>query len=274
MIKGKSAYPFHTIALAVAFSPGLLLLVAEIRRLCLLHNSRAVFIHVGKKTGDKQRELSGLLTANEFSDSNSRVYWEQGDIASSVLRICKNEIVDLLIAGISNMDKFKLPAGKTAIEIVMNAKCSVLLYSEHYTGSFKRIAVNGVSNRKLKSTVETALYFAEKEHSEHLIIVDLSGENIKSRNLLPQTRQLSRISDMAGEGKGNTVSMEFVNIGEYNYSTICEYGFKSNMDLIVTPSPDRKENELEEVIQLNDLKTILRDLPCNLLVVHTRLTEK
>ncbi|MBL0103953.1 MAG: hypothetical protein IPP51_09485 [Bacteroidetes bacterium] len=78
MIKGKPSYPFHTIALAVSFSPGLEFLIRETKRLCDLHAAMAIFVHAGKKTGDKFRELSSVLSSARFHDGNSRIYWEQG----------------------------------------------------------------------------------------------------------------------------------------------------------------------------------------------------
>ena len=60
MIKGRSPFPFETIALAVAFSPRLEGLIAETRRLQKTYKAKVVFIHVGKKTTEKQRLLYGL----------------------------------------------------------------------------------------------------------------------------------------------------------------------------------------------------------------------
>ena len=120
MIKGKPPVPFQTIALGISFSPGLPSLISEMRRLRLIHNSLAVFVHVGKKTGDKSRELAELLTFHGFNDFNSRIYWENGDEVTNILRICKHEVVDLLLIGASDKLNFAMPAGKIAVNIFID----------------------------------------------------------------------------------------------------------------------------------------------------------
>src|SRR5438105_1026137 len=123
MIKGRHPYPFETIALAASFSPGLSKQIEEMARLCRLHSALGIFIHAGKKTSEKQRTLSALLLENNFHDGNSRIYWELGETVPSILRVCRHEVVDLLIAGASEKENFNLPAGKIARALATKAKC-------------------------------------------------------------------------------------------------------------------------------------------------------
>ena len=49
MIKKKPAFPFETIAVAVAFSPRLEAILCEAKYLSELFNAKILLLHVGKK---------------------------------------------------------------------------------------------------------------------------------------------------------------------------------------------------------------------------------
>jgi hypothetical protein len=273
MIKGKPPYPFETIALAVEFAPGLPFLVSETKRLCELHHALAVFIHTGKKTSEKQRELSNLLNHHGFNDANSRICWETGEIVNSVLRVCKNEVVDLLIAGASQNENFNLPVGTNAKGLATNAKCSVLIYKNSLFSDTKKIIVNNSGHKKSDLTFQTALYFAEKESVGEIYI---SGEN--SENLEEAAVEFNTISsedDLHSEQviREKKISLRFFNPEKENYTGITDYAFKNNFDFIITHSSDHHLLIFDRIFSHDGIDAILKSLPCNLLIVHSRLPE-
>jgi hypothetical protein len=274
MIKGRSPFPFETIVLAVSFSPGLNSLISEMQRLCFLHKATGVFIHVGKKTSEKQRELSLLLSTNGFHDGNSRIYWEQGDIIPSILRICKHEVADLVILGASEKANFALPAGPNATAIATRAKCSVLIYTSPPGGNMKKIVVNGTENRKTDLTLNTSIYFAEKENSAELIIIEDSIESSyadSSTNFEMQATQRSSTSrKVISDSK---VPVKIVSLVNEGCLSVSEYAFKSSADLIITHSSDHHLLIFDRISNGNGIEAILNDLSCNLFIVHSRVTE-
>jgi hypothetical protein len=48
-LKKRSAYPFETVAVAIAFSPRLEAFLMETKRMVSMFGSQLVIIHVGKK---------------------------------------------------------------------------------------------------------------------------------------------------------------------------------------------------------------------------------
>jgi nucleotide-binding universal stress UspA family protein len=273
MIKGKPPYPFETIALAVEFAPGLPFLISETKRLCELHNALAVFIHVGKKTSEKQRELANLLNQNGFHDGNSRICWELGDIISSVLRVCKNEVVDLLISGASQNANFNLPVGVNAKGLATNAKCSVLIYKNLISSDQKQIIVNNAGHKKSDLTFQTALYFADKENASVLYV---SGESSDSLEEAAGEFNNQLVEDDGQSGQAihaKKISLRFINPEKENYSGITDYAFKNNADLIITHSSDHHLLIFDRISSSDGIDAILKSLPCNLLVVHSRIPE-
>lgn len=270
MIKGKPSYPFHTIGLAVSFSPGLEFLIRETKRLCDVHAAMAVFIHAGKKTGEKFRELSSLLNSAGFHDGNSRIYWEQGTPVNSVLQTCKNEVVDLLIVGASDRSEFSGPAGSFTREIASRAKCSLLIYAGKES-SFRRLVVNGNDHRKTNHSILTTFYMADAEHSEEIIIAE-DSETGDSFTVATQTGLESlpaEIRNAIGKLSSEVRLMKLTTEGTGN---IADFAFRKGADLLVVNSNDHHLRIFDRIFS-NEIDSIIKALPCNLLIVHSRLPE-
>ncbi len=273
MIKGKPPIPFETIALAVEFSPGLPFLISETRRQSLLHNALTVFIHVGKKTSEKQRELAGILNANGFHDGNSRIYWEQGDIVNSILKVCKNEVADLLIAGASQNENFNLPAGLIATGLATKAKCSVLIIRNASAAANKKIVVNSNDHKKSETTLRSAFYFAEKENAQVLFVSGYQpdqSEELSNDFHTPESEDSIHPNPTINEKK---TAARYFSLEKENCASISEYAFKNDMDLIITHSSDHHLLIFDRISNNNGIESILKNLPCNLLIIHTRLPE-
>lgn len=274
MIKGKPSYPFNTIALAVAFNDELDFLVSEMKRHCENHGSMAVFIHYGKKTGDKFVMLSSTLTKYGFHDGNSRIYWEQANAVAAILQICKHEVVDLLLLGLSQNKNFSQPVGKLTQELSIKAKCSVLIYTSP-SNSMKRIVIEADNHRKTEHALMTAFYFSEREKADEIMVLDVaeqfvSGQSVQGNNfpqeLFSDSKLNESIEKMALNVKVETTSDE-------NFEDIAEYAKKKKAELIIVNSIDHHLQIFDRISQ-NHIDVILPKLPCHLLIIHSRLIEE
>jgi nucleotide-binding universal stress UspA family protein len=274
MIKGKAPFPFQTLALAVSFSPGLPSMVAEMRRLADIHGSMSLFIHVGKKTSEKHRDLSQLLSGSGFHDGNSRIYWEHGDVVPNLLRICKHEVVDLLLLGASERNDFALPPGSVTREIATKAKCSVLVFaSPPASHSVRKILVNGNDTRKSESTLLTAVFFAEKEKAEELLVVEDLPVNLDSNRATEEVEtETTVLSKLIRETTGRSkVSIQPVSLSEYK--GVSDFAFRNQADLIVTNTSDHRLLIFDRINKEDGIESLINTLPCNLLIVHSRVQD-
>src|ERR1019366_907496 len=98
-LKKRPSYPFETIAVAVSFSPRCLPVLAEAKRLSDLLGASLVLIHIGIKTSNKEQKLDELMNQVGIDARKSRVIWMEGDPVETILKLCKLNIVDLLIIG-------------------------------------------------------------------------------------------------------------------------------------------------------------------------------
>lgn len=287
-LKKRPSYPFETIAVAVSFSPRCLPVLAEAKRLSDLLGASLVLIHIGVKTVDKEKKLDELMNQTGIDDSRSRVIWMEGDPVETILKLCKLNIVDLLILGAlvkENMLKFYI--GSIARSISRKAKCSVLLLVNpteepcHY----KKFVINGIENPKTVHTVKTAFYLAEHLNVKDINVVneteilgvgvtssDENGEHEikKSKKVLVTDMEENNIKAIIEKQKSAGLNITTKNIkGKPGYA-ISKYAKDKKADLLIINSPDIHLRFVDRVFT-HDIEYILADLPCNLLIIHSRV---
>lgn len=287
MIKGKMAYPFETIALAVAFSPRLEALIAETKRLAELFKANIVFIHVGKRSVEKENHLMNLISHYGFDAGNSKIEWEEGDAVETILSICKKHVVDLLIIGaVEKENILKYYMGSVSREISRRAKCSVLMLIEPKLnpGPFRRMVVNGHDHAKSINTIKTALYIAEMDKMKDVIVVDevdipAVSMSIADEITEPEANSIkeslfdeenSRLSELLSNVDTKSVHLKVKSFSGRRGFTIGQYAQGVNADLLVVNSPDHHMNIFDRIFT-HDLEYMLADLPCNMLIVHSRV---
>ncbi len=286
-LKKRPSYPFETIAVAISFSPRCQPILAEAKRLSDLFGGSLLLLHIGDKTTEKEQELDEMMAKEGVNPNHSRVIWMDGDPVDTILRLCKLNIVDLLVLGAlekENLLKFYL--GSIARNISRKAKCSVLLLTNPDTQpqKFKKIVVNGVANPKTIHTINTALYFAKSLKVKDLTIVnevDISGlaMAISDNSTAPQTKEIKKNFTEESE-ESLQIILEKCDTGDVKVTdknvkgkpgyAISKFSKDKKADLLVINSPDTHLNVFDRIFT-HDIEYILADLPCNVLIVHSRV---
>lgn len=286
-LKKRPSYPFETIAVAVSFSPRCLPVLAEAKHLSEVLNAALILIHIGEKTSEKEQYLDDLMNKVGIDDSHYRVIWMEGDPVETILKLCKLNMVDLLVLGAlekENVLKFYL--GSIARNISRKAKCSVLLLTNTSQPAckYKKIVVNGVENPKTTHTISTTFYLAK-----HLKVKDVTIVNemnvpglamaIADDSTAPEAKEMKRNLNEEMEESiqaiVNKCDTEGINVsaksikGKPGYA-ISKYAKDRKTDLLVINSPDTHLNLLDRIFT-HDIEYILAHLPCNLLIVHSRV---
>ncbi|WP_373396741.1 universal stress protein [Algoriphagus halophilus] len=97
---------YQKIALAIAFSPRIEALISETKRLVELFESELILIHVGKKTDELVQKLEGLVENAQLPKDRTKIIWKEGKPGKMILEACRDEKVDLLVAGALKMKVF------------------------------------------------------------------------------------------------------------------------------------------------------------------------
>ena len=289
-LKNRPAYPFETIAVAITFSPTLEPVLAEAKRLSDKLKSAMLLIHIGEKTSDKEEKLYKLLDKYSIDKNNTRVIWMDGEPIETILKLCKLNIVDLLIIGaLPKENIYKYYMGSVARSISRKAKCSVLLLIKPSTESSKpkKIVVNGAENPKTIHTINTALYLAKTYNIKEITVVKEvhtptlamtmaddstapEANKFKKNFNEEESHKLHDVLSKCRELQETAVIEKVVN-GKPGYA-ISKYAKDKKADLLVINSPDMHLTFLDRIFT-HDIEYILANLPSNLLIVHSRISN-
>lgn len=288
-LKNRPPYPFETIGVAMAFSSTRLEdILTEAKILAKTFNARLLLIHIGTQTPQKESTLTDILNRLGFNDLDVRIIWQEGNPVKTLLNICKHNLVDLLILRAKRREnRFSYYLGSVVRGLSRAAKCSLLLLTEPQVGgtSFKKIVVNGVQNPKTIPTIQTVNYFATQMGVREIIVATESDQQglamamaydstakqsslVKEQLSSEEAKQLHELVCLCGPCEIK-VSEEIVT-GRPGYA-IRQYADQTNADLLVINSPDAKYGIIDRIFT-HDMEYILANLPCNLLIVHSRVS--
>lgn len=286
-LKKRPSYPFETIAVAFAFSPRLENLLYEAKHYADTFKSNLLLIHAGEKDLKKEETFDTLFNQIGFNKVKTKVIWMNGDPTETILDLCKLNIVDLLILGaLEKENLYKYYVGSIARNISRRAKCSVLLLTSPSVApkKIKKVVINGTDNAKTVHTINTSIYFAKAEKIKELTIVqeidmptftmtiaesstNSEANKIKKDMLEEESQKLHYLIDKC-DCPDISINIKTVN-GKPGYA-ISNYAKTKNYDLLVINSPDSQLGFFDRIFT-HDTEYILADLPCNLLIVHSRV---
>jgi nucleotide-binding universal stress UspA family protein len=175
----KKELVFKKIGVAIAFSPRLEAIISEASKMQKGLQSEIVFIHVGKKN-----ELD-VKTLNEYLEkynllNNSKLIWNEGEIVETILQICEDEQLDLLVAGALEKESLiKYIMGSVARKLSRRVKCSMLMLSEPKIESnpLKNIVVEGSDNPKTENTIAVAIEIAKAFKVKNVAVIQETDLN-------------------------------------------------------------------------------------------------
>lgn len=290
-LKNRPSYPFETIAVALSFSPQCKFILLEAKRIADLLGSTLLLLHIGTKNSEKENELEMLMNNVGINSNRIRVIWMEGEPVDTILKLCKLNIVDLLILGAlqkENLIKFYI--GSIARNISRKAKCSILLVSKPFVAltELKKIIINGVENPKTIHTINTALYLANYLKVNEVTIVnemDVPGltmaiaddstapqaKEIKKNIAEAKTENLHALINKCNNKSNIVIKDKFIN-GKAGYA-ISKYAKDKQADLLVINSPDTNLTLFDRIFT-HDMEYILANLPCNLLIIHSRINSR
>lgn len=277
---------FKRIGLAIAFSPRLEALLAEAARLKKYWESQLVLVHVGEADADAAAELNRLLSNVGLSTQEVVIRWEKGEPAKRILSVCKEEKVDLIIAGALKKENIlKYYLGTIARKILRKADCSVLLLLNPSVEPkrFSNIVVNTEDSPYVEQALAVACELGRQEKSNWIHVareIKLYGltmsaaeqyteeEYAKLRDNLVNT-EIDNVQKMLNKipHEGLKVNIKILS-GKSGFELL-QFATRKQADLLVMGAPPRKFSFFDRVFP-HDQEYIFADLPCSLLIVNTK----
>lgn len=200
------------------------------------------------------------------------------------------EVVDLLIMGAlrkENMLTYYM--GSVSRDLARKAKCSVLLLTDPSAVREKsgNMVVNGHDHEKTVFTINTALYLAEHDNYEMVKVANEVDLPVLSMGLaddavasdidqlhekMHQEESARRVS-LQSELLQSKIPVEYITLSGRSGHSLGQYARNNKADLLVVNSPDHSLSIFDRIFT-HDIEYLLSDLPCDLLIVHSRLSDQ
>jgi nucleotide-binding universal stress UspA family protein len=275
------------IGVAIAFSPRIQAILSEAARIKNILGAELILIHVGSYGEKEITRLKQLLAETGLGDRDDvKVFWEQGKPSQRILATCRNENVDLLIAGALRKEKLvRYYLGTIARKIIRKANCSVLLLTNPSVTPqpFKNIVVDADDRPYVEESLRAACQIAIKDKTPWLHIVrelkmygltmtaaeQCSEEEYEAmRNNLVQA-EIDTVEKILQQipHEGIKVNIKLVS-GKSGFE-LSQFAQRKEADLLVIGAPDRRFSLFDRVFT-HDQEYIFADLPCNLLIIQPR----
>jgi len=276
---------FRKVLIGFAFSPNLRANIFEAARLALQFDSEIIFLHVGKKTTQKEQEFEELLASLPKGPKKQSVVWKVGRPNDVIVAACEKEKVDLLLLGaLKRENTLRYYLGSIARKVTRRAPCSVLLMLHPSVERIpcQHIVVNGFDSPHTQHTVEKAYEVAQALKTQKITLVEeINRSEIKiavtdDRSLRQATLRKQRINrqeerrvqdilNEIPETKKQGIKTQSQSIfGRRGYS-IGHYARLMRADLLVMNA--QEESGFWHRLFPKDLEHILNELPTNVLII-------
>ncbi len=281
--------PFKKVGLAVAFSPTAAALVAEAGRLASLFSAELIVIHVGDSGRESENKMSEILKAASL-ESTPKVVWRKGSPVKEILKTCKEEKIDLLVAGaLKKENLMQRYIGTVAREIMRKAECSVYMVNNPSLTPepSHQIVVNAEDSPHIRKAISIACHIAKLEKASWVHIVrelKLLGLALSAKDGCTEQEYNESKQEMMREEITNVEKMLSaiphekmkINIkiisGKSGFE-LCKFAEKKQADLLIVGAPPRRFSLFDRVFP-HDLEYVFADLPCNLLMINEGKEEQ
>src|SRR6478609_4065524 len=165
---------FQRIGLAIAFSPTAHAMLAEAVKITRQFNASLALVHVGLQSDENQSKIKQMIIGAAGDHVQVSILFRKGNPADEILKFCKEEKIDLLIAGaLKKENLIGHYIGTTARNIMRKANCSLLMITTPAVAStpFKNIVVNAEDSAYIQDAIGIACQLGKLHHAQWIHIV-------------------------------------------------------------------------------------------------------
>ncbi len=277
---------FDKIGLAIAFSPTSQALLTEAARLAVQLSAQLVVVHVGDRSAVEEAKMNELIQSVAHFNLTPIILWRKGEPVEEILKVCKSENIDLLVAGaLKKENLLQNYIGTVARKIMRKADCSVLMIQNPIAERkpIQNIVVNAEDSPYVEQAIEAACHIGQLENAQWVHIareLKLLGLALSANEQCTENEYHDSMQGMVREELEQVEKILAriphpklkVNIkvlsGKAGYE-LARFAERKNADLLIVGAPARGFTLFDRVFP-HDLEYIFANLPCNLLVVNPK----
>ena len=256
----------------------------EASRLVNWFQSDLVLIHVGKKESEKTEALQKLIDNSGLDKARIKVFWVEGEPAEQILKVCNQEMVDLLVAGALRKENLvNHYLGTVARKIMRKAKCSIWMITDPSLDllPLKNFVADAEDSPNINSLLSIACFLASKEQGTLLHVVrelKLLGLALAAREQCTEAEYDELQQNMLRE-ETTLIQKELEHIPHQDLNInikllsgksgfeLTQFAKLEEADLLIINASQRKFSLFDRVFT-HDQEYIFSDLPCNLLIIN------
>jgi len=259
-------------------------MLAEAMHLTRLFSAELILIHVGKKTDEEERKMQTLMA--KMNLPSLRVVWKEGHAAKEILGACREEKIDLLVAGALKKEKVLTHyIGSVARAIMRRADCSVYLVYNPSTDPkpIQQIVVNAEDSRHVARAIETACFIAQREHAAWMHIVrelkmlglTLAANDQSTEEEYNETKQemmrdeIESVQQILNNVAHDRTKINIKMLSGKSGFELRKFVERKQAGLLIVGAPPQRLSLFDRIFP-HDLEYVFADLPCNLLVVNAQ----
>ena len=274
------------IGLAVAFSPTAGALLAEACRLAKLFDSQLILMHVGNQNAEGDKKLNELIQTVNLLDVTYKIIWRTGKPATEILHVCREENIDLLVAGaLKKENLLQNYIGTVARKIMRKSDCSVLMIQNptKNPSPLRNVVVAAEGSPHVELAVETACQISRLENAQWIHIVrelKLLGLTLAVNEQCNEEEYAESKQGMVREEveqvekmlariphEGQKINIKMLS-GKSGFE-LAIFTEKKKAELLIVGAPAQRLSLVDRLFP-HDLEYIFANLPCNLLVVKPK----
>lgn len=276
---------YQHLGVAIAFSPRLKALLAEVAYRAPELAKKVSLIHVGAHSADKESLLRREMLEAGLPDDVD-VQWVSGSPDAAILRAVDTMGVDLLMAGALEKERpFRYFLGSVARNLVREAPCSLMLLTDPHVEPepIRRIVVVAEYTDQALRALTKAVRLAEQESAEQIFVIRMLSQYGTAMLMSSGVRrERARAYETAGRENEERLLRDFVDAAGRSGVPIdaqciegetgiiaARFAREQSADLLVIPSTNEHGHFFERLFP-SDLEWVLREIPCNLWVVRNR----
>jgi nucleotide-binding universal stress UspA family protein len=274
------AEPFYrSIAVASTFSPRFLQVLAEAKRIRDRFDSTLSLIYVGEQDEETTKKFADALAQLDLPP-DSRIHYQTGEPAATILRAAADNKVDLIVAGALEKEVIlRSFLGNVARRLVRDADCSVMLFThpESEPKPFKKIVFMADYSEHGQRAFGATLQLAKREGCERLYAVRVYttfdearasrraknvGSGVPARTLDEEEAALEKFILAAGQTE---VPIEARCVRGNTAYAASDFVQAIEADLLAVPllpQPEMRKNLPPQIAWVTDV------IPCNLWVIR------
>lgn len=276
---------FKHIAVAIDFSPFMDAILAEGKRLSYLYGTALSVIHIGEDDPQLKEQLREAIRKADLNEQSTQVFWEPGDPVEKIMSIACGQGVDLLIAA-ANKKKNLLEyyTGSVARDLLRNAYCSVLLYVRpgEQPAGFRHIVIKAGELEESRKSIHAGCLIGQQEKAGQLQVIKqvkmygftmavasegTAEEYLETKEELFED-EIREVEAVLDENPTEGLAIDVKIVKEKYGPALARITKKSRADLLIVAAPEGEAGLLAKIFP-TDLEYLLKDLPCNLLMVQT-----